>query len=165
MTSSEEQDLEEATEASSKAEKAKGDGSNWLDMVAFQVEHAKGQFKLGGLSSALLLGAQDCNAESVDFKGRVEHNVLLHFWPLSSLISVPWLIDREGKSKEVGYVVAIPEVADLKRFCTKYPTMLADLKPKLRGRFRPAQAVIDLPAQGALEFINVSCANQSGGTR
>ena len=79
---------------------------------------------------------------------------MLHFWPLCSLISVPWLIDREGKSKEVGYVAAIPEVADLKRFCTKYPALLADLRSNLRGKFRPAQAVIDLPAQGALEFIN-----------
>ena len=34
---------------------------------------------------------------------------------------VPWLIDREGKSKEVGYVAAIPEVADLRRFCNRYP--------------------------------------------
>src|SRR5262249_5127218 len=105
--------------------------------------------------SALLLGAQDCNAESVDFKGRVEHNLLLHFWPLCVLISVPWLIDREGKSKEVGYVAAIPEVANLARFCDKFPQVLDQLArgTKFRGKFRPAQSVIDLPDQGALEFI------------
>src|SRR5262249_42892225 len=138
--------------ASSSKEKAKGDGSSWLDMIAFETERLKGKCKLGSLSSALLLGAQDCNAESVDFKGRVEHNLLLHFWPLCVLISVPWLMDREGKSKEVGYVAAIPEVANLGRFCDKFPLVLDQMVrgTEPRGRFRPARSVIDLPAQGAL---------------
>ena len=51
--------------------------------------------------------------------------------------------------------MAVPEIASLGRFCDRFPHILDEMArcAKLRGRFRPAQSVIDLPAQGALEFI------------
>jgi CRISPR-associated protein Cmx8 len=69
------------------------------------------------------------------------------------MVSVPQQIDNDGKSEFVGYVVAIPEVSRLKRFCDQLPGAFSLLATEVRG-FRPAQGVIDLPAQGALEFVN-----------
>jgi CRISPR-associated protein Cmx8 len=100
----------------------------------------------------LLLGAQAANAEQLPFEGRAEQNLLLHFWPLTSLIYVPQAVQPDGSSEYVGYVLAIPEVADLERFVVDYPNMLAEFGDKVLG-YRPAEAVIDLPAQGALAFI------------
>ena len=110
---------------------------------------------VGSLSSALFLGAQAIGPERLNFKGRIEHNLLLHFWPLVVLPSVPWAINREGKSEEAGYVISIPEVSDLARFCDKWPEALAKLSTEIRG-FRPAQAVIDLPAKGRLNSLIAS---------
>ena len=86
------------------------------------------------------------------FQGRAEQNLLLHFWPLTAQIFVPQQIDSDGKGEFVGFVLAIPEVNDLKNFIVDYPLMLSELGKDVRG-FRPAEAVIDLPAQGALAFL------------
>ncbi len=58
MASPADQESDEITEAPSNSKRAKGDGSSWFDLVAFEVERARGQAKLGGLSSALMLGAR-----------------------------------------------------------------------------------------------------------
>jgi CRISPR-associated protein Cmx8 len=68
------------------------------------------------------------------------------------LIFVPQQIDADGSGDFVGYVLAIPEVADLEQFLSDYPQMLGQLSSAVRG-YRPAEAVIDLPAQGALAFL------------
>lgn len=127
-------------------------GASWKDLLAYDAARKKGTFKTDAISSALMLGAQSVNAESVSFEGRVEQSLLLHFWPLTVLIFVPQVIESDGDSDFVGYSLAIPEVSDLEAFCDEYPELLARLSPDRHG-YRPAGAVIDLPAQSALEFL------------
>jgi hypothetical protein len=110
-------------------------------------------FYTAEVGSSLWLGAQAVNAESIPFVGRAEQNLLLHFWSLTVLIFQPQQITRDGKNEFVGYTLAIPEVSDLEGFVEDYPAMLHDLKTDVRG-YRPAEAVIDLPAQGALTFLD-----------
>ena len=68
-------------------------------------------------------------------------------------VYVPQAVERDGSSEFVGYVLAIPEVSDLKGFTTDYPRMLGELGGDISG-YRPAEAVIDLPAEGALSFLD-----------
>jgi CRISPR-associated protein Cmx8 len=126
--------------------------ATWKDLVAFETARRKGAFKTDAISSALLLGAQAVNAESVSFEGRVEQTLLLHFWPLTVMIFVPQVIKNDGGNEFVGYSLAIPEVSDLKNFCQDYPSVLGRL-PKEADGYRPLAAVIDLPEQSALEFL------------
>ena len=127
--------------------------STWKDLVACEAAKRKGTFRTDAISSALLLGAQAANAESVSFEGRVEQTLLLHFWPLTVLIFVPQVIDNDGGNEFAGYSLAIPEVSDLESFCEDYPQLLARLPTEKRG-YRPLAAVIDLPEQSALEFMH-----------
>lgn len=143
--------------------------ATWKDLVAFETAKRKGGWRTDSISSALLLGAQALNAESVAFEGRVEQTLLLHFWPLTVLIFVPQVIDNDGTSEFVGYSLAIPEVSDLENFCEDYPSLLARLPTEPRG-YRPQAALIDLPAQSALEFFShlgqlVDFQTQQGTTR
>lgn len=103
---------------------------------------------------SLFVGAQAFNAEKVPFKGVIEHNLLLHFWPLTVQIFVPETINRDGNKELRGqaYVLAIPEVSDLEEFCDVFPRLLAMLDPKLRG-YRPAASIIAIPEEGGMEFL------------
>jgi len=126
--------------------------ATWKDLLKFETARRKGAFKTDSISSALLLGAQSVNAESVSFGGRVEQTLLLHFWPLTVLIFVPQVINNDGGNEFVGYSLAIPEVSELENFCHDYPSLLEGLPKEARG-YRPLGAVIDLPEQSALEFL------------
>ncbi len=106
------------------------------------------------------------NAEKIPFRGRVEQNLLLHFWPLTTQVFVPEAIDREGKGEFKGYVIVIPEVNDLEEFCDVYPHLLAGLDPQMRG-YRPKASIVDLPAEGGLEFLrhlSLLARQKAGGT-
>jgi CRISPR-associated protein Cmx8 len=124
----------------------------WADLRKAAAARQKSSFYTAAVAGSLWLGAQAVNAEGVPFEGRAEQNLLLHFWPLASLVYVPQVVEPDGGSKFVGYVLAIPEVTDLSGFQTSYPRMLEGFKKEARG-FRPAEAVIDLPAEGALSFF------------
>lgn len=133
--------------------KSSGEGTAaWKDLLAAEKARAKNEFKTAEVSSALLLGAQAVNAEGVAFLGRVEQTLLLHFWTLTVLTFVPQQINNDGESEFVGFSLAIPEVTNLERFIKRFPKMLDDLDIAPRG-YRPAQAVIDIPQQAALEFF------------
>lgn len=124
----------------------------WQDLVKVEQARQKNGFHTTEVAGSLWLGAQATNAEAVPFEGRAEQNLLLHFWPITALIFVPQQIDHEGKGDFSGYVLAIPEVSDVENFVVDYPLMLGELSKETRG-YRPAEAVIDLPAQGALAFL------------
>lgn len=124
----------------------------WANLLKVDAARGKNGFHTAPLVGSLLLGAQATNAESLPFEGRAEQNLLLHFWPLTSLIYVPQIVQPDGSSDFVGYVLAIPDVADLDSFVADYPSMLSQFGDQVRG-YRPAEAVIDLPAQGALSFM------------
>ena len=131
----------------------------WADLVNVEKARTKNQFYTTELSSALLPGAQAVNAEAVPFEGRAEQNLLLHFWPLTTLLFVPQQIDADGSAEFAGFTLAVPEVADLCEFVEAYPKLLSGLDEGLqpgqtaRG-YRPRRAVIDLPAEGALAFFD-----------
>lgn len=122
-------------------------------LVDADKKRAKGQFKVDKLASTFFVGAQASNAEQVPFKGRVEENLLLHFWLLVSPIFVPQMLDLKKDDREYfGYLLAVPEVADLEWFLEEMPGYWRSLKSALAG-YRPAESLIDLPAEGGLEFL------------
>ncbi|HEY3968074.1 MAG TPA: type I-MYXAN CRISPR-associated protein Cmx8 [Planctomycetaceae bacterium] len=135
------------------AGKACNEGAEgWKDLRAAEKSRLQNGFKTAAVSSALLLGAQAASAESIPFEGRVEQTFLLHFWPLTVLVFVPQLIKNDGETEFAGFTLAIPEVSDLEQFCDDFPEMLQQLDAEKRG-YRPAGAVIDIPDQSALEFM------------
>jgi CRISPR-associated protein Cmx8 len=134
--------------------KSCGEGKDvWSELLKVEKARAGGEFHTGEVAGSLWLGAQAVNAESVAFEGRVEQTLLLHFWPLTAQVYTPQMVQPDGESKFVGYVLAIPEVADLGGFLEDYRRLLSNLSGDVRG-FRPAEAVIDMPAEGALSFLD-----------
>ncbi len=124
----------------------------WSDLLKVFKARAKNTFHTAEVAGSLWLGAQAVNAEGVPFEGRAEQTLLLHFWPLVAQVYVPQVVQPDGTSEFVGYVLAIPEVSDLIGFMANYPQLLAGLSGEVRG-YRPAEAVVDLPAEGALSFL------------
>ncbi len=138
-------------EASDEKEDAKADGSSWPDLEKVQAAHASGTFPVGRLSGALLLGAMDKNAETLPLVSRIEHSLLLHFWPLTVLVFVPRFIDQDGeshlgrrssKSSSPHFAIVVPEVSDLCGFINDCPRLLASLSSEMAS-FRPRESVID----------------------
>ncbi len=103
------------------------------------------------LPSTYFIGAQAATAESVPFRDRARYQFLLHFWPYACQVYVPTIVDNEGKSKFSGFVLAVPDVARLDAFCGCFRSMLAKRGGEKRG-YRPKDAVVELPAQSALEL-------------
>jgi CRISPR-associated protein Cmx8 len=141
---------------------AKADGSSWPDLEKVQAACASGTFAVGKLSGALLLGAMEKNAETLPLFSRIEHSLLLHFWPLTVLVFVPRFIDADGeshlgrrssKNKSPHFAIVVPEVADLRGFVDDFPRLLAALGSEMAG-FRPRECVIDVPAEGGFAFID-----------
>ena len=114
------------------------------------------------LPSTYFLGVQAYNAETVPFKDRARNQFLLHFWLFASQIYVPQIIklDRDKELKQVvekrefvGYSIAIPDVADLKRFCNRFLRLLEERGVEKSG-YRPRDAVIDLAVESALDLMS-----------
>jgi CRISPR-associated protein Cmx8 len=125
----------------------------WQSLVKAEQKRAKGAFVTDSIAGSLFVGAQDKNAERVGFLGRVEHNLLLHFWLWASPIFVPRAVDpRKGTWDYQGFLLAIPEVADLPFFIDDMENYWRRLDPHKSG-YRPADALIDIPAEAGLEFL------------
>lgn len=104
------------------------------------------------LPSTYYLGAQQFTAERVDFRDTAGQKFLLHFWPLVASLYVPTSLDlHAGKSKDRGIVAVIPDVAALDDFVLALEATLLARSPEL-SRYRPRAAVIDLPAEAALDL-------------
>ncbi|MGO9688899.1 MAG: type I-MYXAN CRISPR-associated protein Cmx8, partial [Syntrophobacteraceae bacterium] len=111
-------------------------------------------------SSSIFVGAEDANAEKVPFKGMIEQNLLLHFWPIASLIYVPRIASPEKtveqtwriKREDCGYVLTIPEPCNVKEFHQDCKGLLRMLDSQAAG-FRPRSALIDLYEEGGLEYL------------
>jgi CRISPR-associated protein Cmx8 len=105
------------------------------------------------LAGSLYVGAQAVNAEDVPFIGTSVETLLLHFWQLASLVFCPQRIDpRDGKRSSAGYLLVIPEPCDLDQFQEQIRDLYDRLDPSVFG-FRPRDAMIDVPAEGGLEFL------------
>ena len=125
----------------------------WSQLVDHQRKETLSRFATATISGALMLGVQAKNAELVPFEGRVDHNLLLHFWQLVVMTFTPMLVNRkEKKIEQVGYVLAIPDVANLIEFERDFPRILAALPDSATGR-TPTQARLDLPEQAGLEVL------------
>ncbi len=61
----------------------------WEALKLYDANRSGGKYPLAELDGKLWLGAQKTNAERIEFEGRVHHNLLLHFWPLATLVYVP----------------------------------------------------------------------------
>ena len=134
--------------------KPSGEGeSAWKDLSGMVLAVQKGGVKTCEVAGAVLLGAQATNAEAVPFRDRVEQALLLHFWQLTARIFVPEQLGADGSRDFAGFVLAIPDVSDLTQFVRRYKRSLAVLSPRMNGYY-PADAVISLPAEGALEFLD-----------
>jgi len=122
---------------------------------------AKGKILSEAISSSIFLGAEDKSSERVPFRGAIAENLLLHFWPISSLIFVPRIYklekNRERNLKltwqEKGYVLAIPVPFNLNDFCQDFKEVAKSLDPAISG-FRPRAALIDLAEEGGIEYLH-----------
>ncbi len=156
-----EEEAEEEGAAGEDDEKGKSDGSTWADLVKHEVARGKNTFAVGKLSSALLLGAQAKSAEDLAFVGRIDQNLLLHFWPMTCMVYVPRFVDGDGHShigrrdkddKSKHFCLAIPDVSDLLGFLDDYPKVLAGLSTET-AIYRPKESLIDIAAEGGISFV------------
>jgi CRISPR-associated protein Cmx8 len=135
-------------------------GKLWQGLIKSLEFQSQGKHLTESLASSLFLGAEDSNAEKVPFRGVAVHNFLLHFWPLASFIFVPRILkaekSREGRLEinrnNQGFVLAIPEPAFLEIFLEDVRKLFENLPTELAG-FRPRAALIDLMAEGGLEYL------------
>jgi CRISPR-associated protein Cmx8 len=154
-------DSDHESDPDDEAESGTGDGSSWSDLLKFASGVRDGSFSTGQLSGAMLLGAMAKNAEILPLEGRLEQNLLLHFWPLTSLVFVPRFIDRDGNeyigrrdkdNRDPHFAIAVPEVSDLRSFVSDLPLALKNLNTEI-AVFRPRESVIDLAAEGGVSYI------------
>jgi CRISPR-associated protein Cmx8 len=134
-------------------------GTTWSDLLRWRSDARKGRTYSAGIASALFVGAQARTAEAVPFQGDPSHNLLLNFWPAVITCWVPEVLGLERKKRhvrverrQVGYVLAVPEVADLEAFIETFPKLVGELSNRTAG-FRPRQALVSVPEEGALEFL------------
>jgi CRISPR-associated protein Cmx8 len=117
----------------------------------------RGSHATQALSSTIYIGAQDTTAEGVPFVGRADEAFLLHFWPVVALIGEARrpTFDRKSNAESeesLGYVFAVPDVADFEGFVEDFHNIIAELTPDAHG-YRPRDAVLSLPHEGALEYF------------
>lgn len=108
--------------------------------------------KITGQSGNYYLGAMAANSENVPTKDKVRYQFLLHFWVFVAQIYCPAILDKDGNREPTGYALAIPDVANLKKFCRVLPEVLRGRSLK-KWRYLPREAVIDLPEEGALDLL------------
>lgn len=113
----------------------------WSSLEKAHAQQEQGIVLTESLSSSLFVGAEATNAERVPFNGSAPDNFLLHFWLIVSMIHVPrtWNLKsaKEGgfqvAREELGFVVSIPEPADLELFCEDARTVLRSLDVESSG--------------------------------
>ncbi len=117
-----------------KGEPTKEGGETWAELLKEDRARPAGKHRMVEVAGAIMLGAQAINAELVGFEDRADHALLLHFWMLTVRVFVPEVIDTEGRRKAVGFVLAMPDVADLVAFNRAYVRLLGELRPEVRSR-------------------------------
>lgn len=139
-------------------------GSEWWKILCASArDRKKGKLRTISFGSSIFIGAQDENAERIPFKGVAEETLLLHFWPVATCVFSPKTLDikrdRErglvAKSKDAGYVVVVPDPANLKYFIDDAIQAMRSLEinAAVYPRYRPAASLIDVPAEGGMEYL------------
>lgn len=98
------------------------------------------------------LGAMATNSENVPTKDKAKYQFLLHFWVFVAQVYCPMVLDKDGRRERCGYALAIPDVADLRKFCVMFPDVLKNREIQPYG-YLPREAIIDLPEEGALDLL------------
>lgn len=123
----------------------------WKELSGFVADYNKGILRTAEVAGSLFVGSQAYNADMVPFLGRVDENLLLHFWPVVMRVYQPEVIDMDGKTRFQGYVLTVPDVIDVTGFCEYLESSIEQLDDNI-VRFRPKGAIISLPEEGALEY-------------
>ena len=129
--------------------------SGYYDLNNLWIEITTSAQQRRKVSCSLMLGAQDENAEQVPFGARGQDKLLLHFWTLVCPIFVPRLLKTKGgaiESTYAGFVLALPEPANITDFVDQHRNYLRKLNPVTVG-MRPKDALVDLPEEGGLEYL------------
>jgi CRISPR-associated protein Cmx8 len=107
------------------------------------------------MPSTDFLGAMEFNSEWVPFKDRAKYHFLLRFWPYVAQIYIPRFVDNEGKLRSTGYVLAIPDIAQLDWFCEEYPNILRNRGSDIVGERpqRPRECFVDISIEAALDTL------------
>jgi CRISPR-associated protein Cmx8 len=100
------------------------------------------------------LGAASTNPENILIKDKARYQFLLHFWVFAAQVYCPMTLDKEGIREQAGYILAIPDIADLENFCEEFEYVLRSRSSKT-WRYLPKYAVIDLPEEGAFDLLNL----------
>ncbi|WP_330203420.1 type I-MYXAN CRISPR-associated protein Cmx8 [Cyanobacterium sp. Dongsha4] len=112
--------------------------------------------KVAKQSSTYFLGAESFNSENIPIKDTVSYQFLLNFAPFVFQVYRPTTLDKDGKrdfSKDaLTYALAIPDIADLKRFCYFFPKLLKQRSNEKLG-YSPKESIIDLANESALNFF------------
>lgn len=131
-------------------DRARGVDSSDIDTIWKQLNLSSE--KSVELPSTYFLGAQAFNAERVPFRDNCHHQFLLHFWPFICQIYVPQRLERDNSISSDGYVLAIPDIANLKYFLHEYKRILTFRSNKTVG-LRPKDCLIELPEEAAVDFL------------
>lgn len=133
----------------------------WKELVKFAKDRDDEKFRVTKLSSALLLGAQDSTAENVGFLERVDNVLALNFWPLTTVIYVPFLLEldaanpKRSRMEAAGFSLAIPEVSNLKLFCSCFPRVLEKLRTDAKPQgYRPRNACVEVAGEASLDLLS-----------
>lgn len=110
-----------------------------------QINDQKSQFYLGALAT---------NSEYVSVSDRAKYQFLLHFAPLVMQVYCPATFDKDGKREFNSYALAIPDVANLKKFRSLFKKVVETrTRNKDKLGYRPREAVIDLVEESALDYL------------
>jgi len=110
------------------------------------------------LSSSLLPGSESGTPEGTAFSGNNSEWFLLNFWPFVSQPYIPWRFNSKLEKEDWGYVIAIPDVQNLKAFVSVYPNILERRRPNPPNYpdFRPPLgSLIELPEEAALDSLQL----------
>ena len=133
--------------------------SLWNGLIRACKQQQKGRIQTENFSSSIFIGAEDSNSEKVPFKGTVDNNLLLHFWPVVSLIFVPRTASPQSTresgwkgEKDEGYILAIPEPSALRGFIIDVQNFLKGLDLSTAGLY-PKDCLIDLVPEAGMEYL------------
>jgi CRISPR-associated protein Cmx8 len=134
---------------------ARAEGRNCSDGTDAWDALARAPSKSVDLPSTYAIGAQAKSAENVAFKDVERLRFLLHFWPFVASIYVPATLTREGSRDFNGFVLVLPDVADLEAFVDDWPKVARERGGHASG-YRPRDAVIDVAGEGGLDVFRRS---------
>ena len=110
--------------------------------------------KTNDQKSQFYLGALATNSEYVPVKDRAKYQFLLHFTPLVMQVYCPASLKLDGDRELNGYALAIPDVANLKKFCSSFRKVIESrTRSSDKFKYLPRDAVIDLVEESALDFM------------